>query len=136
MITVSIVTYKTNLEELATCLQSLTSPLVSNIYIIDNSNEKYIADFCSQYTNIIYIGSENVGYGAGHNQALRQVLDSKNKFHLVLNSDVYFEPGVLNKLVHYMNENVDVAQIQPNVIYAYGSNIQKISSERHDSKNE
>lgn len=120
MITVSIVTYKTNLEELAKCLLSLTSPLVSNIYIIDNSNEKYIADFCSQYANIIYIGSKNVGYGAGHNQALRQVLDSKNKFHLVLNSDVYFEPDILNKLVHYMNENMDVAQVQPNVIYPNG----------------
>lgn len=47
MITVSIVTYKTNLEELSKCLQSLTSSLVSQIYIVDNSNERYIADFVS-----------------------------------------------------------------------------------------
>lgn len=76
MITVSIVTYKTNLEELSKCLQSLISSLVSQIYIVDNSNERYIADFCQQYPNVVYIGSENVGYGAGHNQALRQVLNS------------------------------------------------------------
>lgn len=120
MITVSIVTYKTDLEELALCLQSLTSPLVSKIYIVDNSNQKYIADFCSQYANVVYIGSENVGYGAGHNQALRQVLDSKNKYHLVLNSDVYFEPEVLDKLVQYMDMNKDVAQVQPNVVYPDG----------------
>ena len=120
MITASIVTYKTNLEELAHCLQSLDLPLVSNIYIVDNSNEKNIADFCSQYANVIYIGSENVGYGAGHNQALRKVLDSNNKYHLVLNSDVYFEPKVLEKLVQYMENNPDIAQVQPNVIYPNG----------------
>lgn len=81
MITVSIVTYKTNLGELSKCLQSLISSLVSQIYIVDNSNERYIADFCQQYPNVIYIGSENVGYGAGHNQALRQVLNSGGRYH-------------------------------------------------------
>ena len=72
MITVSIVTYKTNLGELSKCLQSLISSLVSQIYIVHNSNERYIADFCQQ----------------------RQVLNSGGKYHLILNSDVYFEPSV------------------------------------------
>ena len=116
MITVSIVTYKTNLGELSKCLQSLISSLVSQIYIVDNSNEWYIADFCQQYTNVVYIGSENVGYGAGHNQALRQVLNSGGKYHLILNSDVYFEPSVLEFLAAYMDAHTDVAQVQPNVV--------------------
>ena len=120
MITVSIVTYKTNLEELSKCLQSLISSLVSQIYIVDNSNERYIADFCQQYPNVIYIGSENVGYGAGHNQALRQVLNSGGKYHLILNSDVYFEPSVLEFLAAYMDTHADVAQVQPNVVYPDG----------------
>lgn len=120
MITVSIVTYKTNIEELSLCLASLNSPLISKIYIVDNSNEKYIADFCSQYNNVVYIGSKNLGYGAGHNQALRQVLKSDNVYHLILNSDVYFEPFVLNKLVQYMDVNLDVAQVQPSVVYPDG----------------
>ncbi len=120
MITVSIVTYKTNLGELSKCLQSLISSLVSQIYIVDNSNERYIADFCQQYPNVIYIGSENVGYGAGHNQALRQVLNSGGKYHLILNSDVYFEPSVLEFLAAYMDAHADVAQVQPNVVYPDG----------------
>lgn len=120
MITVSIVTYKTNLEELSKCLQSLTSSLVSQIYIVDNSNERYIADFCQQYPNVVYIDSENVGYGAGHNQALREVLNSGGKYHLILNSDVYFEPSVLELLVAYMDAHADVAQVQPNVVYPDG----------------
>ena len=120
MITVSIVTYKTNLEELSQCLHSLTSPLISKIYIVDNSSQQYISEFCNQYTNVEYISSKNVGYGAGHNQALRQVLGSEEKYHLVLNSDVYFNPSVLKYLVEYMDAHPDVAQIQPNVIYPNG----------------
>ena len=121
MITVSIVTYKTDLQELAKCLNSLTSPLVSVIYVVDNSNLKSIADFCLQHGNVIYIGSENVGYGAGHNKALRLAMKSGADYHLVLNSDVYFEPGVLDKLANYMDANPDVSQVQPNVIYPDGT---------------
>lgn len=120
MITVSIVTYKTNLEELSRCLQSLTSSLVSCIYIIDNSNQQYIADFCRQYDKVVYIGSDNVGYGAGHNQALRKVLDSGDKYHLVLNSDVYFKPDVLDAITCYMDEHQDVGQLIPNTVYPNG----------------
>lgn len=120
MITVSIVTYKTDLVELSKCLQSLLSVLISKIYIVDNSNERYIEDFCSHYTNVEYIGSENQGYGAGHNQALRKVLNSSATYHLVLNSDVYFEPVVLERLAEYMDSNKGVAQVQPNITYPDG----------------
>lgn len=121
MITVSIVTYKTDLNELAKCLESLASPLVSTIYIVDNSNLKSIADFCSHYDKIIYIGSENVGYGAGHNKALRLAMKSGANYHLVLNSDVYFETTCLEKLIDYMDSNSDVAQVQPNIVYPDGT---------------
>ena len=88
MVTVSIVTYKTDLGELKKCLDLMTSPLVSKIYIVDNSNQQYIADFCKEQKRLEYIGSENVGYGAGHNQALRKIVGTEVKYHLVLNSDV------------------------------------------------
>ena len=113
-------TYKTDLDELSKCLQSLKSSLVSEVFIVDNSNQKYIADFCSRYANVVYVGSENVGYGAGHNQALRQVMKSDAKYHLILNSDVYFDPMVLDHLAGYMEKNSDVAQVQPNVVYPNG----------------
>lgn len=121
MISISIVTYKTNLQELTLCLKSLTSSLISTIYIIDNSEQKYIADFCAQYPHIIYISNKNIGYGAGHNKALRLTLKTKEKYHIVLNSDVYFNPNILEKLVNYMDNNTDVAQVQPNIIYPDGT---------------
>ena len=120
MVTVSIVTYKTDLGELKKCLDSLTSPVVSKIYIIDNSNQQYIADFCNEQKRVEYIGSGNVGYGAGHNQALRKIVGTEVKYHLVLNSDVYFSPDIIDKLSEYMDKNEDVAQVQPNVVYPDG----------------
>lgn len=120
MVTVSIVTYKTDLKELETCLESLTSRFVSKIYIVDNSNQKYIADFCKTWSKVMYIGSGNVGYGPGHNQALRKIVGTGGKYHLVLNSDVYFKPEVINLLVEYMDKNGDVAQVQPNIVYPDG----------------
>lgn len=119
-ITVSIVTYKTEVEELSKCFQSLMTPSVERIYVVDNSNERYLADFCAEYEKVEYIGSANVGYGAGHNQALRRALAMGAKYHLVLNSDVYFEPAVLDQLMAYMDANPDVAQVQPNVVYPSG----------------
>ena len=59
-LTVSIVTYNTDLSELELCLQSLVSSLVDKIYIIDNSNKSYIAEFCRRVDKVVYIG--RLGY--------------------------------------------------------------------------
>lgn len=114
-------TYKTDLDELQRCLASLQTEMVKHIFIVDNSGSQYIEDFCHRYPTVTYIYSENVGYGAGHNQALRRVLkDDTVKYHLVLNSDVYFEPSVLEYLINYMELHNEVAQLQPRVVYPNG----------------
>lgn len=121
MISISIVTYNTNTDELGKCLASLDDPIVKQIYIVDNSNQQYISVFCKNYPKVIYLGSENVGYGAGHNIALRKALeDTELKYHIVLNSDVYFEPSILAKIANFMDSNEDVAQIQPYVTFPNG----------------
>jgi len=120
IITVSIVTYKTETEELQKCLDSLQSELVSKIYVVDNSRQKYLEDFCKGKDKVEYIPDRNVGYGAAHNIAIRKAIAYGSQYHLVLNSDVYFEPSSLQKLVEYMNANEDVAMVQPNVVYPNG----------------
>lgn len=120
MITVSIVTYKTDTEELRKCLTSLSSKLVCKIYVVDNSSQPYLADFCKKQQIVEYIPSENVGYGAAHNKAIWKALESDAKYHLVLNSDVYFEPNALERIAEYMDNNEDVAMVQPNIVYPNG----------------
>lgn len=122
MVTVSIVTYKTDIAELRKCLDSLTSKTISNIYIVDNSKENYLKKFCKAYSKVQYIPSENMGYGAAHNIAIRASIETGSLYHLVLNSDVYFQPDVIEKLIGYMKKstNSDIALIQPNIIYPNG----------------
>lgn len=120
MITVSIVTYKTETEELQKCLNSLQSELVSKIYVVDNSRQKYIEDFCKGKDKVKYIPDKNVGYGAAHNIAIKNAISDGSQYHLVLNSDVYFAPSALQKLSDYMDAKKDVAMVQPNVIYPNG----------------
>lgn len=119
-LTVSIVTYNTDTDELSRCLNALSSYPVS-IYVVDNSSKGYISDFCAKYANIQYIANVNSGYGAGHNIAIRKAIASGAKYHLVLNSDVYFDDSVIGKIIDYMERNEDVAQVQPNIIYPDGS---------------
>lgn len=120
MVSVSIVTYNTDNGELESCLNSLSSPLIDIVYIIDNSNNEKTQKFCSAYSFVKYIGGENVGYGAGHNKALREILKTDIKYHLVLNSDVYFKPDVIDDIVSYMDANEQVGQLQPRMIYPDG----------------
>ena len=41
-------------------------------------------------------------------------------YHVVVNPDIYFESGVLEKLVSFMNLHKDVGQIMPKVYYPNG----------------
>ena len=75
----------------------------------------HLANLIKEQDKVEYIGSGNVGYGAGHNQALRKIVGTAIKYHLVLNSDVYFSPDVIDKLAEYMDKNEDVAQVQPKI---------------------
>lgn len=120
MITISIITYKTEIKELQKCLESLRTEMVSKIYVIDNSQQDYLKKFCERIEKVKYIPNENVGYGAAHNIAIRKVMDSGATYHLVLNSDVYFEPNALERITEYMDNNEDIAMVQPNIVYPNG----------------
>lgn len=120
MITVSIVTYKTETEELQKCFNSLKSDLIRMIYVVDNSKSEYLKEFCQKFDKVQYIPSENVGYGSAHNIAIQKAINSGSEYHLVLNSDVNFEPEALDEITSYMDEREDVAMVQPNIVYPNG----------------
>lgn len=61
MITVSIVTYKTDTAELARRLDSLCSEDVERIYIVDNSREDKIRRFCQNQPKVVYLANDNTG---------------------------------------------------------------------------
>lgn len=122
IVDVSIVTYRTEESELRKCLDALLGETsVRTVHVVDNSSVPYIAAICSGYGDrITYTPHPNTGYGDAHNVALRRSLDSDADYHLVINSDVYFDSGVLDACVLYMDRHADVAQLIPHTVYPDG----------------
>lgn len=122
MITVSIVTYKTPAAELTDILQILDCGNVKKIYVIDNASERRIRDICASFPKTEYIPSANRGYGAGHNIALRRVLDEEElRYHLVLNTDIRFDNSAIGEMESYMDGHADIGLLHPLVLNPDGS---------------
>lgn len=120
MLSVSIVAYHTDEEELKACLASLSSPVVEKIFIVDNGREERLRLLAEEYPNVDYIPNPNVGYGAAHNVAIRKALDAHTDYHLVLNSDVYFDPYLLDTLINVMAARPEIGLIHPRLVYPDG----------------
>ena len=119
-ITVSIVLYNENLEELTETINCFLSiPLKKKLYLIDNTPEKMFNNlFLQNEIEYIAIG-HNIGFGSGHNIVLDKI-DKSSRFHLVLNPDVFFKPTVILNLIKELANNKEVAMIAPKVLFPDG----------------
>lgn len=116
----SIVVYKNSAPILAQTIDSfLKNTTDSHLYVIDNSPTDTLR-YIAHHPRITYhFTTRNIGFGAGHNVSIRQILDT-SKYHLVLNPDVYFDPNTLSNLYAFMEKNPDVGQVMPKVLYPDG----------------
>ncbi len=117
----SIVTYRTDREELRMCVGSLHAAGVTDVAIVDNSPDDSLRTFCAELgTEYVYPG-RNLGYGAAHNIELRRSLSRPEvDYHLVINSDVHFTPEVISRIVSHMDANKDIGQLIPRTVYPDG----------------
>lgn len=121
MLTVSIVTYRTDADELRSCMASLSSEAVGHVYIVDNAGERRMARIAGEFGRTSYAALPNPGYGAAHNTAIRAALRRGSDYHLVLNSDVRFDPAVLPRLIEVMESRPDIGLLQPAMTHADGT---------------
>ncbi len=119
---ISIVLYKNPIAQLEKAIESaLNTDLDVRLYLIDNSPTDFLKGLSKFDSRIVYIfNNANLGFGKAHNIAIRKSLEENVPYHLVLNPDVYFEKGVLEKLYNFMEENKDVGLIMPKVLYPDG----------------
>ena len=102
-LTIVIVTYKTNLDILKNCLNSINSKI--RTLIIENSNffdDKQ--EIQEQFSNVeILCTGSNLGYGAGNNFGLKQV---KTKYALILNPDIICSNDFFSNITKYLEGNI------------------------------
>ena len=120
MITASIVTYKTRKEDLDKVLSSALSDGVDMLYVVDHSPDDYLRALLPEDARIRYVKRPNLGYGAGHNHAIREAMECGADYHAVLNPDIYWEGDVIRQLAAYMGGNPDVGMMVPKVLYPDG----------------
>lgn len=122
-LTASIVTFKTNPDQLKKCLNSFhLFKGRLRIYIVDNSPFSELLEHVQDFDNIEYIHNpKNPGYGSGHNLAMRSAFNLNASYHLVINADVYFTSDIITPMLDYMNTNLETSMLMPKILNIDGS---------------
>lgn len=117
---ISIVTYNNEhvIEAALSGIEKSTLPPDEyQVLVVDNSSaDKTPGIIASKFPGVTLIHSENIGFGAGHNKAIKK-MSGKARYHLVMNPDVYFDRDVLEKLLNFMDKNPDVGLVMPKILY-------------------
>lgn len=118
MITASIVTYNTSIEDLNKLIGSLyliKAPI--KIIIIDNSPLDTIRSFFEKLDDYDYVHNPiNPGFGASHNIAIQRSFEYGSRFHFVINPDIYFDHDVMSPMIEYMKLHPDVGMMMPQIL--------------------
>lgn len=120
MITASIVAYHTPTDELTHLLDCIVSSNIDILYLIDNSSNDSLRELGNTSSKIVYIYSDNLGFGHGHNIAIRKAIEKKAQYHIVINPDIYWEGPVIESLAAYMNNNLACGLVMPKILYPDG----------------
>lgn len=126
-ISVSIVTHGTKPEELKRAIECiLKSNRIHSIDVLDNSGSNLPAIYIEMLEETISTGKvhiriiENRGYGAGHNLSIKKSIETGQKYHLVMNADVWWDNDILTSLCQVMDSRPDIGHIMPKVYYPDG----------------
>ena len=103
-------------------MSCIAKSVVHTIYVIDNSPDDSRKDFILSLSEkvVYHQGQGNVGYGAAHNIAIREAIRQDVKYHLVINPDIEFDEGVIEKMSTFMDNNPDAGQAIPKIILPNG----------------
>jgi GT2 family glycosyltransferase len=121
-LTVSIVVYKPNQAVFAKAMESVLNCLVvRRLYVIENSPAESVRHLCKDDRVTYSLNKNNIGFARAHNIAMRQSLALKAKYHLVMNPDIYFEKGTLERIIDFMDKNHQVGILSPKILHPDGS---------------
>jgi GT2 family glycosyltransferase len=116
----SIVVYKNRAEILEKTIRSfLDATDDCKLFIVDNSPTDTLKDLVNDPRIIYRFNNKNVGFGAGHNTVLRNILN-ESTYHIILNPDVYFDKHVIKTLYQFIDQHPEIGQLMPKVLYPDG----------------
>lgn len=115
LISAAIVTYNDGEKAVTACRSILenTKKYPVRLYVIDNASSDGTADMLAAIEGVTLIKNpENIGFGAAHNQVLRE---ETGAYHFVINPDISFSGDVLSDMTDFLIENGDIAMAMPRI---------------------
>jgi GT2 family glycosyltransferase len=121
-VTASIVLYKQSVKEVGRLFEELgNASAFSEWVVIDNGGSGEACAFATSLGARCLCPGRNLGFGAGHNLALRSLNSKAAPYHLILNPDIAMERGTVTELVAVMEASPQVGLLMPQVLYPDGS---------------
>lgn len=120
MITASVVAFHTPYDDMKHLVDCVLQSSINLFYIVDNSSNDILREFGMLSDRIVYVHSENLGFGHGHNIAIRKAIEMNAQYHVVINPDIYWKDQVTESLTAYMNNNLACGLVMPKILYPDG----------------
>ena len=100
------------------CLDSATLPV--DVFLSDNSPDEPLAEQLRWHFPGVTVlpQPKNVGFGRANNAVLPYL---QSRYHLMLNPDITFDPGLLERMVAYMDSHPAIAILTPKVLNEDGT---------------
>lgn len=119
----SIVTYETSILDLEKVYNSIKlCNLHWILFIVDNSPSDDLRSFAERDNRVRYIFNNcNLGFGAGHNIALKEAMDLGISHHFIVNPDIYFEKDIISPMIYFMKKDIKIGMIMPEVLHPDGT---------------
>lgn len=120
MITASVVAFHTPYDDMKHLVDCVLQSSINLFYIVDNSSNDILREFGMLSDRIVYVHSDNLGFGHGHNIAIRKAIEMNAQYHVVINPDIYWKDQVTESLTAYMNNNLACGLVMPKILYPDG----------------
>ncbi len=116
-VSIIVASYK-NPHILNLCLDSLLkniNNLKYEIIVVDGETGEETEDLMREkYSEIKFLpNKKNVGFGALVNQGTAA---AKGEFYFIINADIVIKPGVVEKSIEYIKNNLDIGILSPKMI--------------------
>jgi GT2 family glycosyltransferase len=119
-ISASIVLYNPNINQLKDVINSYAPSERRYLFLIDNSLKQIEDEILNnEFIKYHFVG-ENIGFGAGHNIAIKMAIDLKVEYHILLNPDLVFEKEIIDELINFMNSDATIVEVMPKILYPNG----------------
>lgn len=120
-VSASLVLYNNRKSDVMSVIDCAINSIIERIVVIDQSENDYYR-FLEEYSSKVrYIHNQNMGYGAGHNLAMRIIYNEiELQYHVVLNPDVTFSESCISGLLKFMLADSNIGLIMPKVYYPDG----------------